>query len=52
MFAATGEPSFRIWSRKIQRLVERIPSVLVILAAYLHTRLAPTRGIAFVDSFP
>ena len=35
-----------------QRLVERIPSVLVILAAYLHTRLDQTRGIAFVDSLP
>ena len=35
-----------------QRLIERMPSVLVILAAYLHTRLGQTRGVAFVDSLP
>ena len=35
-----------------QRLVECIPSVLVILAAYLHTRLGTTRGVAFIDSLP
>ncbi len=29
-----------------------MPSVLVLLAAYLHTRLGTTRGVAFVDSLP
>ena len=35
-----------------QRLIECLPSVLVPLAAYLHTRLGQTRGIAFIDSLP
>ena len=35
-----------------QRLIERLPSVLVPLAAYLRTRLERTRGIAFIDSLP
>ena len=35
-----------------QRLIERLPTVLVPLSAYLRTRLGATRGIAFIDSLP
>lgn len=35
-----------------QRLLERLPAVLVPLSAYLRTRLGRTRGIAFLDSLP
>jgi len=35
-----------------QRLIECWPSVLVPLAAYLHTRRGVTHGIAFVDRLP
>lgn len=34
------------------RFVELIPSVLVPLIAYLNTRFATTRGLAFIDSIP
>lgn len=34
------------------RFVERIPSALLPLSAYLQTRKAKTAGIAFIDSLP
>jgi Transposase DDE domain len=46
----------RYWRREFPqlpsytRLVERIPSALVPLSAYLSSRLGQTRGIAFIDS--
>ena len=48
----------RFWRREFpalvsyQRLIECLPAVLVPLAAYLETRLAPPQGLAFIDSLP